>query len=252
MKFQLFLEKSLAIHLYYSHDSVKFGRLNVKKLYVIFPGLPQSSDKEYFKDKISKDVAFMYVYYYGSWYSNGKFTFRNCQKTIVDVLAFVKKGRSYTTFSENIFYWKYDSLILVASSFGAAPLLTTQLTRKDADKILLLFPFIFLDGRDLKKILPRSLMINFYKKMLDSLAFLKRGYRNLYRGITNPSWSKLFSGSVPTPKIQVNNEYPPVCIYHDKSDPVVPYRISIALNKTYPNVINLKPVKGIGQYEHTR
>jgi len=67
MKLQLFIYKNIALHFYYSEDSVIDGEINSKNIFIYFPGLPQMVNEDFFVNKVNKDTAFFSVYYLGSW-----------------------------------------------------------------------------------------------------------------------------------------------------------------------------------------
>ncbi|MBU0637082.1 hypothetical protein KKH16_02665 [Patescibacteria group bacterium] len=48
MELQLFIYKNIALHFYYSKDSVENGTINSKNIFVYFPGLPQMIDEDFF------------------------------------------------------------------------------------------------------------------------------------------------------------------------------------------------------------
>ena len=81
MELQLFIYKNIALHFYYSKDSVENGIIKSKNIFVYFPGLPQMIDEDFFVNIVDKNTAFFSVYYMGSWLSSGSFTYENCQKT---------------------------------------------------------------------------------------------------------------------------------------------------------------------------
>ena len=64
MLLELFLHKNLALHLYYSEKSLKNNKVIVKNIYLMASGLPQFTHRNFFKDKVSEDTAFFYLYYY--------------------------------------------------------------------------------------------------------------------------------------------------------------------------------------------
>ncbi|HED36806.1 MAG TPA: hypothetical protein ENI76_00955, partial [Ignavibacteria bacterium] len=98
MELQLFIYKNIAIHFYYSKDSIVNGKITVENIFIYFPGLPQMIDDDFFADKVNKDTAFFSVYYSGSWLSGGSFTYDNCKKTVELAIEFVKHKRGIKTF----------------------------------------------------------------------------------------------------------------------------------------------------------
>ena len=61
MELQLFIYKNIAIHFYYSKDSIVNGRINAENVFIYFPGLPQIIDEDFFVNKVNKNTAFFSV-----------------------------------------------------------------------------------------------------------------------------------------------------------------------------------------------
>jgi len=169
MLLQLFLNKNLALHFYYSEKSLKNDKIVAKNIYLIVPGLPQFTHKNFFKDKVNENTAFFYLYYYGSWFSSGNFSFKNSIKSVKDAINFIKNKQGIKTFDNKQIEWNYQNLFLIGSSFGGNVALSTKINKKDIKKIILYAPF-FTEYSDIKA----------NKKQLD---FLIRGYKNNFRGI---------------------------------------------------------------------
>jgi len=93
MKLQLLIYKNLAVHFYYSKESVSKNKIKIKNLFLIFPGLPTFIHKDFFNDKVDKDNAFLSIYYLGTWLSGGIFTYKNCKKAIELTVEFAKNKK---------------------------------------------------------------------------------------------------------------------------------------------------------------
>lgn len=232
MLLQLFLNKNLALHLYYSEKSLKNNKVIVKNIYLMAPGLPQFTHRNFFKDKVNKDTAFFYLYYYGSWFSGGKFLFKNCIKSINDAIDFIKSRQGIKTFDNKRIQWDYQNLFLMASSFGGNVVLSANINKKDIKKIILYAPF-FVEYSNIKD----------NQKML---GFLVRGYKNNFRGIDLKEWRRFFAKKDKLSFSKLGNIFPFVEIIHGEEDTSVPFQSSQNLQNKYPNLIKLKIKKGIG------
>jgi len=232
MLLQLFLNKNLALHFYYSEKSVKNKQIVVKNIYLIAPGLPQFTHRNFFKDKINKDTAFFYIYYYGSWFSGGSFSFENCIKSVNDAIDFVKNRQGIKTFDNKEIQWNYQNLFLTAVSFGGNVVLSAKVSKKNIKKIFLYSPF-FIEYSNIKD-------------NQEMLKFFIRGYKNNFRGIVSEKWQKYFTKKDELAFLKLDDTFPDIEIIHGKEDVVVPFQSSQKLQNKYPNLVKLKLRKGIG------
>jgi len=232
MLLELFLHKNLALHLYYSEKSLKNNKVIVKNIYLMAPGLPQFTHRNFFKDKVSEDTAFFYLYYYGSWFSGGKFLFKNCIKSIGDAIDFVKSRQGIKTFDNKKIVWDYQNLFLVTNSFGGNVVLSAKISKKDIKKIILYAPF-FIEYSSIKD----------NQKMLE---FYVRGYKNNFRGIDSKEWRSYFTKKYKLSFFKLDGAFPPVEIIHGKKDTIVPFQSSQKLQNKYPNLVKLKIKEGVG------
>jgi len=246
MKLQLFLKNNLAIHFYYSDDSAINGKVVVDNLYLIFPGLPQLIEKDFFKDKMSRKIAFMSVYYYGSYYSGSNFSFTNCQKTVKDAVAFANNGKGIKTYDNKMMEWSAKNISIIGNSFGASPILTSNVNKKDVKKIILISPLIFVYKSDVANVLSRKEVQELKNFNNNFLGFMKRGYKNIYKGIEKDEWSEYFSGSVVNSKVRLKETFPPITIFHGENDDVVKPKNSIFFRDIYKRKVKLNLVKGVG------
>ncbi len=211
MELQLFIYKNIALHLYYSKDSIKHGKINVENIFIYFPGLPQIVDENFFAEKINKDTAFFSVYYSGSWLSGGSFTYENCKKTVEIAIKFVKSKKGVKTLDNKQIFWDYKKLHLIGYSFSGNPIISAKISKKDVKNVILFTPLLFLHKKDVSECLKDEKTINnFYSFSLLYLGFLKRGYKFAFRGIERQSWNKYFSGKDPRSFIKINKDYPKV------------------------------------------
>lgn len=232
MLLQLFLEKNLAFHFYYSEESVKNNKITAKNIYIVAPGLPQFTYRDFFKNKVNKDTAFFYLYYPGSFFNGGKFSFKNCVNSIDDAISFVEGRKGVRTFDNKKLSWDYSNLILMGNSFGGNVILSANIKKEKVKKIILFSPFFveFSNVKDNQKI----------------LGFLSRGYRNNFRGIESKEWKNYFDKKDKMSFIKLDESLPPVKIIHGGSDSTVPPQVSQKLAKKYPSLVSLKLKNGIG------
>jgi hypothetical protein len=243
MELQLFLKNNLAIHFYYSKKSCNGNIIKINNLYLIFPGLPQFVDKNFFKSKVDKSVAFMYVYYYGSYFSGGSFSFANCQKTIRDAISFAKTRKGMKIYDNKQIEWSFNKIIAIGNSFGSSPILTSGITKKDVNMVIFISPLIFIHKDDINNVATKKEMIKFYDFNKIFLDFMSRGYKNIYRGIEKDIWKKYFSGNLVKSKINLKDEFPPIIIFHGDKDQIINPKSSIFFHNIYKNKVKLNIIK---------
>ena len=236
MELQLFIYKNIALHFYYSKDSVEGGVINSKNIFVYFPGLPQMIDEDFFVNKVNKDTAFFSVYYLGSWLSGGNFTYENCKKTVELAVDFIKSKRGIKTFDNKQINWDYNNLYVMGYSFSGNPVVSAKISKIDVKNVILFAPLLFLNKKEVLGYLQDEKVINnFYGFSLFYLEFLRRGYKFAFRGIEKQSWNKYFSGKDTKSFIKMNNNYPNIIIFHGKSDEKISYTSSLFFQKNkYP------------------
>jgi len=232
MELQLFIYKNIAIHFYYSKDSVEGGVINSKNIFVYFPGLPQMIDENFFINKVSKDTSFFSVYYLGSWLSGGNFTYENCKKTVELAIEFIKSKKGIKTFDNKQINWNYNNLYVMGYSFSGNPIVSAKISRNDVKSVILFAPLLFLHKKEILKYLKDKVAINnFYDFNLFYLEFLRRGYKFAFKGIEKKSWDKYFSGKESKSLIETNKNYPDIIIFHGKSDEKINYASSLFFQK---------------------
>jgi len=232
MELQLFIYKNIALHFYYSKDSVEGGVINSKNVFVYFPGLPQMIDEDFFVNKVNKDTAFFSVYYLGSWLSGGNFTYENCKKTVELAVDFIKNKKGIKTFDNKQISWNYNNLYVVGYSFSGNPVVSAKISKKDVKSVILFAPLLFLHKKEvLESMKDKKLIDNFYGFNLFYLQFLRRGYKFALRGIEKQSWNKYFSGKEQNSFIKMDKDYPNIVIFHGKSDEKINYASSLFFQK---------------------
>lgn len=237
MELQLFVYKNIALHFYYSKDSVENGIINSKNIFVYFPGLPQIIDEDFFVNKVNKVTAFFSVYYLGSWLSGGSFTYENCQKTVELAVEFIKNKKGIKTFDNKQIKWDYNNLYVMGYSFSGNPVVSAKISKNDVKSVILFAPLLFLHKKEVLEYLKdKEAIDNFYGFSLFYLEFLRRGYKFAFRGIEEKSWNKYFSGREPKSFIKIDKNYPNVVIFHGKSDEKINYTSSLFFQKEkYPD-----------------
>ena len=247
MELQLFIYKNIALHFYYSKDSLINNKINTENIFVYFPGLPQMVKEDFFVSKINKNTAFFSVYYLGSWLSGGSFTYENCKKTIELAIEFIKNGKGIKTFDNKQIKWSYKNLYIMGYSFAGNPVISAKILKNDVKSVILFAPLLFLHKKDVSECLrDKNSIDNFYGFNLFYLEFLKRGYKFAFRGIEKKSWNKYFSGKEPKSFIKMDKDYPNVIIFHGKSDEKINYASSLFFQKEkYPKV-EIILIDGVG------
>lgn len=237
MELQLFIYKNIALHFYYSKDSVEGGVINSKNIFVYFPGLPQMIDEDFFVNKVDKNTAFFSVYYMGSWLSGGSFTYENCQKTVGLAVEFIKNKQGIKTFDDKQINWNYNNLYVMGYSFSGNPVVSAKITKNDVKSVILFAPLLFLHEKEvLESMKDKETIDNFYGFSLFYLEFLRRGYKFALRGIEKKSWDRYFSGKEQKSFIKMNKDYPNIVIFHGKSDEKINYTSSLFFQKEkYPD-----------------
>jgi hypothetical protein len=246
MMIQLFLKNNLAIHFYFSEDSINNEIVNTKDLYIIFQGLPQSIEKDFFKDKVKKERAFMVIYYYGSYYSGKNFTFLNCQKSVQDAIKFAIGGQGVKTYDNEIIKWRVKNISIIGNSFAGNPILTCDINKNEIKKVVLISPLIFVHKEDLKKVYLNDQIQKIKKYNKDFLGFMTRGYKNIYKGINDKTWLSYFNGDNNKSKISINSNFPPIIIYHGKEDFAVSCESSILFKKLFKKDTIVHVENGVG------
>lgn len=237
MELQLFIYKNIAIHFYYSKDSIENGVINSKNIFVYFPGLPQIVDDDFFANKVDKNTAFFSVYYMGSWLSGGSFTYKNCQKTVELAVEFIKNKKGIKTFDNKQIDWNYNNLYVMGYSFSGNPVVSAKISKNDVKNVILFSPLIFLHEKEVSESMEdKKTVDNFYGFNSFYLNFLRRGYKFALRGIKKKSWDKYFSGKELKSFIKVNKDYPNIIIFHGKLDKKINYTSSLFFQKEkYPD-----------------
>jgi len=228
MELQLFIYKNIALHFYYSKDSIVNGKINSENIFIYFPGLPQIIDEDFFVNKVNKDTAFFSIYYLGSWLSGGSFTYENCKKTVELAIDFIKSKKGIKTFDNKRINWDYYNLYIIGYSFSGNPIVSAKISKNDVKSVILFAPLLFLHKKEVLEYLKDKKAIdNFYGFSLFFLEFLRRGYKFAFRGIEKKSWNKYFSGKEPKSFIKMDKNYPNIIIFHGKSDEKINHTSSL-------------------------
>ncbi|MCX6786616.1 MAG: hypothetical protein NTU85_02260 [Candidatus Kaiserbacteria bacterium] len=248
MDLQLFISNELAIHFYYSRDSVEGDIFHVKNLCLVFPGLPNTIDKSYFSDRVSRDTAFLSVSYYGTWMSGGNFNPQSVKQTIQDAISFAKSKEGVKAFDNEKMCWEYENLFVVGYSFAGNFVLNSVLDKDSITSIILCAPLIYVDKQIVETVLGNDAS-DFFDSNMFFLQFLQRGYPYVLRGIEDHSWASYFDGSYDLSKISIPENYPPIHVIHGTEDTQVNFKFSEYFNSQYPTISTLELQKGVG---HTK
>jgi len=163
MELQLFIYKDLALHFYYSKDSLNEGLVDVKNIFIYFPGLPQVIEEDFFAERVDNDTAFFNVYYFGSVLSGGEFFYENCRKTVELAIEFVKNKKGIKTFDNKEITWDYKNLNVAGYSFSGNPIVTANISKDDVKNVFLFAPLLFLHKDQVKGYMSNQKdMDNFY------------------------------------------------------------------------------------------
>jgi len=217
MKVQLFINNNLAIHLYYSKESIVDHLLVIDELIIFFPGLPQFIDKRFFEKKVSQNTAFMSIYYYGTWLSGGEFLPTTIYTTVSDAINFAKSGKCTTSFDGSNFEWKYNRCKVIGCSFSGNSILNGSIKKNDVSLIELYNPLIYLENTDISNI-PGFDKLKFNDVNRNFLFFVRNGYANVLRGINSSAWDNYFFGSDINSRIILSDETPIIKIYQALDD----------------------------------
>ncbi|MEA2007301.1 MAG: hypothetical protein U9O20_04045 [Patescibacteria group bacterium] len=168
--------------------------------------------------------------YYGHSRSNGKFSPKNCAKTITDMIDFLKKGAEFYDLSKNgSTRYNFKDVLVIGYSFGAwVPWYINHFfPNKKMDRFGLISPFI-----DFKNQATRE-----FPKEQSIQSFLREGrkiYKNIYRGMEDPIWDtflfakeKKFDPMRNLKSISENK----IAIIHGEKDTVINCKKSVNLHK---------------------
>lgn len=156
------------------------------QMIIYAPGLPGHPRKKELGEAFSaKGFAFFEMRYRGSWESEGVFTLDNCVKSLKEAYEFVNCGSaSELRFGEKI-TWKTHAITILASSFGGAVALSTDI--REAHTMLLLSPLI-----DISQFVPTLRPVG---SADDLFYLLTKGYGMVYRGLTHADWKRFLAGN---------------------------------------------------------
>lgn len=248
MELQLFMQDELALHFYYSKESVKDDVVSIKNLCLVFPGLPNTIDKDFFVNRVNKDTAYLSVSYYGTWMSGGNFSPQSVKQTIQDAVSFAKCKEGTRTFDNKKIYWEYKNLFVLGYSFAGNFVLNSDLKREDITSVVLCAPLIYLDKNTVETVLKND-ADKFFDFNASFLQFLRRGYLYALRGIKDSFWDSYFNGVDDLSKVSIRESYPLIHIIHGTEDKQVNPVFSKYFNNQYPTISTLELQNGMG---HTK
>lgn len=168
-----------------------------------FPSYPkQSLLSDYLQDQ---GITICFPHYIGSWLSSGKFSPKNCRKTVSETYNFIKRGSATELYNNQEISWPTNNIILAGGSFGGYWALEAA-SQLDLEKYLLLAPFI--DVKNHNK--------DGSEEDIDkTLAFARKAMSQVYSGIKDKSWDMFFKNcEIDYSKIKDKN----ILITHGKQD----------------------------------
>lgn len=234
---QLLVEGDLMMHIYYPNEAVVSGVLNTTEIVLFLPGLPQTPDKNIAERFVLEGKTFVWLHYYGSWYSGGKFSPSECRKSFLDGLSVIKKKQSVSAFSGKAFDFDYKKITVVGNSFGAQIAVTSQVDYNILSEIHLFAPFLLVNEKDADK----NRQVLQYLRNTD-LPFWRRGLFNVYRGIEAVDWDTYFKGEDPDSKLKKIKCHLTLC--YGSNDPIIS---EADINKFITfNPATLKKIEGVG------
>jgi hypothetical protein len=243
MKTQLLIDNNLKVHLYYPDAAITTdGTLSVDTMVLFVPGLPQTPNRDIPELMVRRGYACAYLHYYGSWFSKGSFTPAESRKSIKDALQLLKNRTSAIAKGDNAFKWDYKKISVVANSYGAQALLTSDIDFEQFESIELFSPYLLSSETDYKE---KNLTQEqeFLKNTLaDDLKFLRKGFDAIYSGIERPEWDEYFNGKDSGSTLK--SGYPKFKIVSGTKDAFVPLKILEAVKKKYDCDINI--IDGVG------
>jgi len=235
MKVKLLIEGDLRIHLYYPEEAIKDGALKTEDLVLFVPGLPNTPNKNIAERFIQEGKACAMMYYYGSWYSGGKFSPSESRRSLVDTIEVLFRGTAMEAYSATTFKFTFERLSFVANSYGAQVVLTSNVDYSLISAIFLFAPFLSIHADDNTGELGRTL--------LDAdLPFWRRGLNNVYRGIESTDWDDYFDGRDDGSRLK--EYYPAMSIIIGSEDKVIPQKSIETFQSKYP--ANVEHIQGVG------
>ncbi len=165
-------------------------------LYV--PGLPGHPRRRTLGEGFAnKGFVFIEMRYIGTWESEGVFTMENCLKSLDEAYLFAKGGSGIELRCGVKKEWSTGNIIFMGSSFGGGVILSSHI--KDPLTFILLAPVTYLKKiKDSAVILPSG--------DDDIYNLIRKGYANVYRGLTKEDWMDFMDGkSVINPEQNFEN-----------------------------------------------
>jgi pimeloyl-ACP methyl ester carboxylesterase len=203
-------------------------------------------DKRFFEGVVAKGTAYFYVHYYGTWFSGGTFSYRSCQDSITRAVDFIRRGRGMKAFDGESFTWRAQSFSIVGCSFAGNVLLTAPLDWRGLKGVVLYAPLIFISDRDVKNFSSPEQLEAFHHFNAEFIAFLRRGYRFVVRGLSSSGIDRYFLGREAKSTVKLRSGVPHIKIFHGLDDTTVPSEASRFLQKRYPGRVSVRLVPHCG------
>jgi len=210
---------------------------------IVFPGLPNQPRSEDFGDNLAKEGFYvLQPRYIGSWESYGRFSIKNCIKTVVEAEKLLQGGKAIECWGEKKIEWDLKKIFILSSSFGSSIVLSA-LPKLSSKEIICLAPLTNLNKHNSDK--------NIQEQDLSVLGgFLQRGFENAFRHFELDEWEDFIKGKTEANPILYtkNVKDKNIFLIHGEKDEVV----NISRTEEYYNEIKsgnkviFEKVPGIG------
>ncbi len=156
------------------------------KVVLYVPGLPGHPRKSNLAETFAGNgFTFFEMRFPGTWESDGKFSMNTCVESLEEAYAFIRNGSAIELRREAEKKWNCDEVIFMGSSFGGGVILSSKI--KVPLTLVLMAPVTSL-GTLKNSLVPLSSGED------DLFHLLKKGYTNVYRGLTNKDWQNFLHG----------------------------------------------------------
>lgn len=216
---------------------------NLKKGIIVFSGLPNQPRNDDFGDNLASEGYYvLQPRYIGNWESYGKFSLKNCIKTVVEAEKLFSGGEAKECWGNKEIKWDIKEIYLLSSSFGSSIVLSA-LSKIKTKKIICLCPLTNLYKHHSEKDLEEQDLKGLGK-------FIQRGFENAFRGFDLKEWALFIKGESEVNPFkylkQIKNKK--ILLLHGNKDNVVNIsRTSEYYNKIKnDNEVEFKVYPGIG------
>ena len=196
-----------------------------KKTIIILPGFPfPGVDKEDRDFLSSKGYNVFFVFYPGTYQSEGLFLENSPVKEISEFISYIKKGQITSLWDDSTKEFNSENLFLFGGSFSG-PICLALSNHKDIDKIYLSSPVLDFNKHNIE---------GDEQELKNLTNFVKRAYKNIFRFDFDDISERMTQFEEFSQKGYLDKISKPILISHDPNDKTV----SI---KHAKNLIKLKP-----------